>query len=101
MVKLAGIGKARLGPGALDDVEDLGEAIAAFLVGDLVRVLVLTTPLRPTPKMSRPWLSWSTVAASSARRSGWHSGRTCTAMPILMRFVRAAIALAIGSGADK
>ena len=33
---------------------------------------------------------WSTVAASSASWSGWQSGRTCTAVPILMRLVRAA-----------
>ena len=62
---------------------------------------MLTTPLRPMPKISRPWLIWSTVAASSASRSGWHSGNTCTAMPIFMRWVRAAIALAIASGADR
>ena len=62
---------------------------------------MLTTPLRPTPKISLPWLSWSTVAASSARRSGWHSGNTCTAMPIFIRLVRAAIAAAIGSGAER
>jgi hypothetical protein len=57
-------------------------------------------PLRPTPKISRPWLIWSTVATSSARRSGWHSGSTWTAVPIFIRLVRAAIALAILSGAD-
>jgi len=37
---------------------------------------------------------WSTVATSSAMRSGWLSGRTCTAVPIRIRRVRAAIALA-------
>ena len=58
-------------------------------------------PLRPTPKMSRPWLIWSTVAASSARRSGWHSGSTCTPVPIFIRLVRAAIALASVSGAEQ
>ena len=39
------------------------------------------------------------VAVSSARRSGWHSGSTCTAVPILSRLVRAAIAAATVSGA--
>jgi len=62
---------------------------------------VPTTPLRPTPKISRPSLTWSTVAASSASRSGWHSGRTWTAMPIFIRRVRAAIALAMASGDDR
>jgi len=33
-------------------------------------------PLRPTPKISLPWLIWSMVAASSATRSGWQSGNT-------------------------
>jgi len=45
-------------------------------------------------------LIWSIVAVSSASRSGWPSGRICTAVPILMRLVRAAIALATVSGAD-
>src|SRR5579885_366617 len=57
-------------------------------------------PLRPTPTSSRPWLILSTVAASSASRSGWHSGRTWTPVPIFMRLVRAAIALARVSGAE-
>ena len=57
-------------------------------------------PLRPTPKISLPWLIWSTVAASSASRSGWHSGNTCTPVPIFIRLVRAAIALARVSGAE-
>jgi hypothetical protein len=56
-------------------------------------------PLRPTPKSSRPWLIWSTVAVSSASRSGWHSGNTCTPVPILRRLVRAAMALATVIGA--
>src|SRR5205085_4829875 len=38
-VKFAGIGKTRLGPGPLDDVEDLGEAVAALLIGHLVGVI--------------------------------------------------------------
>src|SRR5581483_7178686 len=50
--------------------------------------------------MRRPWLIRSTVAASSASRSGWHSGRTWTPVPIFMRLVRAAIALARVSGAE-
>jgi hypothetical protein len=50
--------------------------------------------------MRRPPLIWSIVAVSSARRSGWPSGRICTAVPILMRCVRAAIALATVSGAE-
>ena len=58
-------------------------------------------PLRPTPKISLPWLIWSTVAASSARRSGWHSGNTCTPVPILIRLVRAAMAAAKVSGAEQ
>ena len=57
-------------------------------------------PLRPTPKMRRPWLIWSTVAASSASRSGWQSGSTCTPVPIFIRLVRAAMALARVSGAE-
>src|SRR5580700_2638861 len=40
------------------------------------------------------------VAVSSANRNGWPSGRICTAVPILMRLVRAAIALATVNGAD-
>src|SRR5262245_9066634 len=39
---------------------------------------------------------WSTVATSSARRRGWLSGRTWTAIPILTRRVRAARAEARG-----
>src|SRR5713101_7375135 len=50
------------------------------------------------PNSKRPWLSWSTVAASSAMRSGWLSGRTCTAVPTWIRFVRAAMAVATALG---
>ena len=38
------------------------------------------------------------VATSSASRSGWQSGSTCTAVPIFMVLVRAAIAAARISG---
>jgi hypothetical protein len=55
-------------------------------------------PLRPTPKISRPRLIWSTVAPSSAIRSGLPSGKTWTASPIFMFFVRPAIALAMTIG---
>ena len=41
---------------------------------------------------------WSTVAASSATRSGLVSGSTCTASPVRMRSVRAAMALAMTIG---
>ena len=57
-------------------------------------------PERPTPKISRPWLSWSTVATSSASRSGWQSGSTWTAVPIFMRSVRWAMVAAIIIGDD-
>src|SRR4026207_2007192 len=43
---------------------------------------------------------WSTVATSSAMRSGWFSGRTWTAVPIRTRRVRAAMALATWSDAE-
>lgn len=43
-------------------------------------------------------LNWSTVATSSARRTGWLSGRTWTAMPIFTRRVRAVRAAATTSG---
>ena len=48
--------------------------------------------------MSRPPLSWSTVATSSASLSGWQSGSTWTAVPIFMRRVRWATAAARISG---
>ncbi|HEY3908370.1 MAG TPA: hypothetical protein VGM07_00600 [Stellaceae bacterium] len=32
-------------------------------------------------------------------RSGWHNGNTCTPVPIRMRLVRAAMALAMVNGA--
>ena len=38
------------------------------------------------------------VATSSASRSGWQSGSTCTAVPIFMRLVRWAMAAARISG---
>src|SRR5438874_384829 len=41
---------------------------------------------------------WSTIAASSATRSGLASGSTCTAKPTRMRLVRAATAQAPTSG---
>src|ERR1700741_2446444 len=59
---------------------------------------VFTTPLRPTPKISRPLETWSKVAASSAMRSGLASGSTCTLVPILILSVRAAIAVPRTSG---
>jgi len=61
---------------------------------------VFTTPLRPIPNSKRPSLMWSTVATSSAMRSGWFSGRTWTAVPIRTRRVRAAMALATCSDAE-
>ncbi len=51
------------------------------------------------PNSKRPWLMWSTVAASSAVRRGFDSGNTCTAEPIFRRSVRAASAAAMTSGA--
>src|SRR5262245_31517761 len=53
------------------------------------------------PNSTRPWLIWSTVAASSAMRRGWIKGNTCTAMPTLSCLVRAAMALATTIGADR
>ena len=50
------------------------------------------------PNSKRPLLMWSTVAASSATRSGLVSGRTWTARPVRIRWVRAAMALAITMG---
>ena len=44
---------------------------------------------------------WSTVAASSAMRSGLFRGRTCTAMPIRRRLVRVAMELATTIGAAR
>ncbi len=52
------------------------------------------------PNSKRPWLMWSTVATSSAMRSGWFSGSTCTAVPTCRRVVREAIALATCSEAE-
>src|SRR6266536_2301863 len=52
------------------------------------------------PNSSRPFERWSTVATSSANRSGWLSGSTWTAMPILIRRVQAASAAATTSGDD-
>ena len=43
---------------------------------------------------------WSRVATSSAILRGLPSGRTCTAVPILIRSVRAAMAAATTSGAE-
>jgi len=50
--------------------------------------------------MTRPPLTWSRVATSSASRSGWQSGSTWTANPILARRVRPAIAVATTSGEE-
>src|SRR5262245_27807038 len=61
---------------------------------------VRTTPLRPMPNSKRPSLMWSMVGTSSARRSGWFSGSTCTAVPTRRRRVRLAIALATCSEAE-
>ncbi len=49
-------------------------------------------PLRPIPNSNRPSLIWSSVAVSSAIRMGSVRGKTCTAVPIVTRSVRAAIA---------
>jgi len=46
----------------------------------------------PTPKSSRPPESTSTIAWSSATRSGWWKGSTLTATPSRMRRVRSAAA---------
>src|SRR5262249_319160 len=43
---------------------------------------------------------WSIVAISSAMRSGWLRGRTCTAVPMRRRLVRVAIELATRSEAE-
>src|SRR5712691_6568364 len=58
-------------------------------------------PLRPTPNSKRPWLIWSTVAASSAMRKGWIRGNTWTAMPTRNRLVRVAIEQATMIGAAR
>lgn len=52
------------------------------------------------PKSKRPPLRWSTVATSSAIRSGFASGSTVTAVPMRTRRVRAAMKLASAIGAD-
>jgi len=52
---------------------------------------------RPSPRVSRPSLSRSTVAASSASRTGSCSGASRTAVPMRTRLVRAAIAAHTGS----
>src|SRR5919109_1816682 len=57
-------------------------------------------PLRPTPNSKRPWLIWSTVAASSAMRKGWIRGNTWTAIPTRNRLVRVAIEQATMIGAE-
>src|SRR3989442_442255 len=44
---------------------------------------------------------WSTVAMSSAMWMGWARGKSTTARPMRMRWVRAAMALAIVMGEDK
>src|SRR2546422_9864542 len=44
---------------------------------------------------------WSTVAISSAMWIGWARGKRTTARPMRMRWVRAAMALAIVMGEDK
>src|SRR5829696_399644 len=46
----------------------------------------------PTPSMTRPPESWSSIAYSSATSSGWWNGSTLTATPSPMRDVRAAAA---------
>ena len=46
----------------------------------------------PRPRISRPWLSSWTVAASSARRSGWCNGARMTPVPSSIRDVAWAIA---------
>src|SRR5215813_11784961 len=61
---------------------------------------VRTTPLRPMPNSKRPSLMWSMVATSSAMRSGWFSGSTCTAVPTRRCLVRLAMALATCSEAE-
>ena len=48
------------------------------------------------PRSSRPPLRASTTAISSARRSGWYSGASRTAVPRRIRVVRIAIAPSIG-----
>ena len=50
------------------------------------------------PYSSRPPESTSTMAYSSARRSGWWSGTSETPVPTRMREVRAAAAVAITAG---
>src|SRR6266545_2773778 len=52
------------------------------------------------PNSKRPSLMWSTVATSSAMRSGWFRGNTWTAVPTRRRRVRAAMALATWSEAE-
>ena len=62
------------------------------------------TELLPTPTATptpiRPSLMWSTIAASSAMHGGFPGGGTWAARPTLMRYVRAAMALATVGGAD-
>ena len=52
----------------------------------------------PTPSSSRPPLSVSSTAASSATRSGSSSGRVTTAVPSRIRRVRSATAARNGNG---
>ena len=65
---------ARLGPGSLDDVENFAKALTALGIRHAVGLVGLGYPA--TAEISRPWLSRSTVAASSASRNGWHNGNT-------------------------
>ena len=98
VVMLPLIRERSVGPGLLDDLQGLQKKRPALTVVDVVALVGLQKELRPTPNNNRPWLMWSTIAASSATRSGLAKGKTCTARPIPMRLVMAAAALAPISG---
>lgn len=90
----------RLSPGRLNDLQTFRETILTLLVQDTIGIVSAWEGAEADTKNQPAPLIWSIVAVSSARRNGWTNGRICTAVPILMRCVRTAIALATVSGAD-
>ena len=56
MIELPIEAEPLLGPGAAHDLQHLGKTLAAFRVGDAIGLIGAGKPLRPTPKISRPWL---------------------------------------------
>ena len=97
-VVLAVEGKALGGPCAEDELEKLLKPGPALLERDVKAFVNIGESAAPYSELDPALAIWSRVATSSAMRTGCPNGKRRTASPMRIRWVRAAMALAMVTG---